>query len=196
MLHEHCTFCTPLQGFNPERPGSGVDVENTKTTWSRRAEQWLNIYLPVDPLKGEILRVELPGGPLNQDFSGGGGSLYPKPDGLVWCGATEDWRGFDREPNGEARRRIIDGTVKLIPEMAQAKLVLHTACLRPVTPDWLPILGQAPGWDNVYLATGAGKKGVLLSPAMGKAVADLMVHGETQLSVLPFDPRRFLAAQD
>ena len=164
--------------------------------WSRRAEPWLDLYIPVDPLKGEILRVELPGGPLAYDISGGGGSLYSKTDGLVWCGATEDWRGYDRETSESARQRIENGAVRLIPEMAQARLVLHTACLRPVTPDWLPIIGQAPGWDNAYLATGAGKKGILLSPAMGKAVADLIVHGATQLPVAPFQPQRFAGPLD
>ena len=164
--------------------------------WSRRAESWLNLYLPVDPLKGEILRVELPGRSLERDILGCGASLRPKPDGLVWCGTTEEWRGFDREPSDSARKAILDGVVRLIPDMAQAKLVLHTACLRPVTPDWLPIIGRAPGWENVYLATGAGKKGVGLSPAMGKAVADLITQGTTDLSVAPFDPQRFAQQLD
>ncbi len=159
--------------------------------WSRQAERWLGVYLPVDPLKGEILRLEIPGGPLSHDWSGGGGSLYSKPDGLVWCGATEDWRGYDRDPSESARWRLLEGAVKLIPSIAEARLVQHTACLRPVTPDWLPIVGRAPGWDNVYLATGAGKKGVLLSPAMGKAVADLITQGSTGVSVEQFAPGRF-----
>ena len=159
--------------------------------WSRKAEPWLDLYIPVVPLKGEILRIELPGGPLDHDFSGGGGSLYPKPDGLVWCGVTEDWRGFDREASEAARKRILNGAARLIPAMAQGRLVRHTACLRPVTPDWLPIIGRAPGWENVYLATGAGKKGVLLSPAMGKAVADLITEGTTQVPIAGFDPERF-----
>ncbi len=159
--------------------------------WSRQAEQWLGAYLPVDPLKGEILRLEIPGGPLSHDWSGGGGSLYSKPDGLVWCGATEEWRGYDREPSESARLRLLRGVVKLMPGIAEARLVQHTACLRPVTPDWLPIVGRATGWDNAYLATGAGKKGVLLSPAMGKAVADLITEGSTELPVEQFAPDRF-----
>ena len=72
-----------------------------------------------------------------------------------------------------------------------APLGLHTACLRPVTPDWLPILGRAPGWDNAYLATGAGKKGILLAPAMGGAVADLVAGGRPSLDLSPFRPERF-----
>ena len=83
------------------------------------------------------------------------------------------------------------GALRLMPAMADAKLVLHTACLRPVTPDWLPIIGRAPGWDNAYLATGAGKKVILLSPGMGKAVADLISTGATELPVGGFAPDRF-----
>ena len=159
--------------------------------WSRIGETWLGAYIPVDPLKGEILRMELPGGPLGYDMSGGGGSLYPKPDGLVWCGATEDWRGYDKSTTESARQRILKGAARLIPGIAKARLVLHTACLRPVTPDWLPIIGRVPGLDNAYLATGAGKKGILLSPAIGKSVADQITLGATQLSVGEFDPARF-----
>ena len=72
----------------------------------------------------------------------------------------------------------------------------HTACLRPVTPDRLPIIGRAPGFENVYLATGAEKKGILLSPGMGKAVAELVTQGETQLSISPFGLERFCPPGD
>ncbi len=159
--------------------------------WSRQAEPWLDAYIPVDPLKGEILRLDSGGSRLFNDISGGGGSLHPKPDGLVWCGTTEEWRGFDRAPSDLARQSILEGAVRLIPDLAEARLVLHTACMRPVTPDWLPIVGRVPGWQNAYLATGAGKKGVLLSPGIGKSIADLMTHGETALSIEAFGAERF-----
>ncbi|MFQ6026233.1 MAG: NAD(P)/FAD-dependent oxidoreductase [Dehalococcoidia bacterium] len=159
--------------------------------WSREVEPWLDISLPVDPLKGEILRLALPGAPLTSDFTGGGGSLYPKPDGLVWCGTTEEWQGFDKQPSESAKQSIMQGAIRIMPDLAQGKLVLHTACLRPVTPDWLPIVGWAPGWDNVFLTTGAGKKGILLSPGMGKATADLLTEGQTYMPVGPCSPQRF-----
>ncbi len=164
--------------------------------WSREAEPWLDLNLPVDPLKGEILRLELPGATPEHDLSGGGGSLHPKPDGLVWCGATEEWRGLDRQPSEPARQSIMNGAVRLMPGLAQARLVLHTACIRPVTPDWLPIVGRAPGYDNIYFTTGAGKKGILLSPGMGKATADLITQAETSISIEPCSPDRFVLTGD
>ena len=159
--------------------------------WSRVAEPWLGVYIPVDPLKGEILRLAIPGQPLRHDISGGGGSLYPKPDGLVWCGTTEDWRGFDRQPLQETKRWLLERAISLVPDLAAARVVEHTACLRPVTPDWLPLLGPVPGNENIYLATGAGKKGILLAPAIGKSIADLITTGETPIPIAGFSPERF-----
>ena len=161
--------------------------------WSRLAEPWLGAYIPVDPLKGEILRIKLPGETIRHDISGGGGSIYAKPDGQVWCGATEEWKGFDRTLSDSAEKSLLEGAVRLVPDLVNGRIALHTACLRPVTPDWLPIIGKVPGWGNVYLATGAGKKGVLLSPGMGKAVSDLMCQGETCLPIGDFRPDRFAA---
>ena len=161
--------------------------------WSRLAEPWLRTYIPVDPLKGEILRLAISGLPLRHDISGGGSSLYPKPDGLVWCGTTEDWRGFDREPLQETKERIMELAIRLVPDLSAARVVEHTACLRPVTPDWLPLLGPVPGFENIFLATGAGKKGILLAPAIGKCVADLVTTGETDLPIDGFSPERFAA---
>ncbi len=161
--------------------------------WSRQAERWLDTYIPVDPLKGEILRMRLPGPPLEHEVVGEGASIYAKPDGLVWCGATEDWRGFDRQPLTETRERILEGAKKLLPSIVDATLVTHTACLRPVTPDWLPILGRVSGYRNAWLATGAGKKGILLAPAIGKSIADLIASDGTGLPIENFAPERFAA---
>ena len=164
--------------------------------WSRRAESWLGVYIPVDPLKGEIIRLENNGEPFKHDIAGGGGTIYPKLDGLNWCGTTEDWKGFDREPSEQVARKIRERVVRLVPDLADAKIVKHTACLRPVTPDWLPVLGRAPGWENVYLATGAGKKGILLATGIGKSIADLMTTGETTLSIQGYAPERFASGLD
>ncbi len=164
--------------------------------WSRRAESWLGTYIPVDPLKGEILRLKLDGPPIEYDISGAGAAIYPKLTGLNWCGTTEDWKGFDLNLSEDVAKLIRKRLGRVFPELETAELALHTACLRPVTPDWLPVLGQAPGWENVYLATGAGKKGILLAPGIGKSVADLMTTGETTLSVQGYAPERFATQLD
>ena len=160
--------------------------------WAQEAEAWLNLAIPVKPLKGEILRMELQGPGLAHDFASPNVSLFSRGS-QVWCGATQEWCGFDATPSAAARRALLSEAIKLLPAMASATLVQHTACLRPVTADWLPIVGQAPGWENVYLATGGEKKGILLSPAIGKAIADLITTGSTPLDITPCTPQRFVA---
>jgi glycine oxidase len=159
--------------------------------WVRAAEQWLDCSIPVEPLKGEILRMALPEPALAHDLLGPDVSLYSRSDGLVWCGATTEWRGFDKAPSESARQFLLQGATRLMPAMARATLVQHTVCLRPVAADDLPIIGKAPGWDNVYLATGGGKKGILLAPGTGRAVADLIIEGKTSLSIGAYAPQRF-----
>ncbi|GIT44953.1 MAG: hypothetical protein Ct9H300mP11_28890 [Chloroflexota bacterium] len=116
--------------------------------WSRRAESWLGTYIPVDPLKGEILRLKLDGPPIEYDISGAGAAIYPKLTGLNWCGTTEDWKGFDLNLSEDVAKLIQKRVGRVFPALENAELALHTACLRPVTPDWLPVLGQAPGGEK------------------------------------------------
>ena len=159
--------------------------------WSAQVGDWLGVSLPIEPYKGEILRTLLPDGPLDRDFQGAGISLNRREQGQTWVGATEEKLGFDTNPSQSARKTLMSGALRLMPGMAKAEVVEHTACLRPLSPDWMPILGRAPGWDNAYLATGAGKKGILLSPGIGKGIADLIVNGRTDLSIAGFEPDRF-----
>lgn len=60
---------------------------------------------------------------------------------------------------------------------------------RPVTPDGLPLVGAttAPG---VYVAGGHGMWGMVLGPATGRALAELITTGETPHVIRPFNPLR------
>jgi glycine oxidase len=191
-----------VQGFQPANGRiTGVQLEDgviacdqvvlAMGPWAKTAEAWLGVAIPVEPLKGEILRLQLPGPALAHDFHSAEMLLCSRPGDQVWCAATEEWRGFDNQPSESARRLLLERASKLMPAIAEAKMVQHTACLRPVTPDWLPIIGRAPGWDNVYLATGGAKKGILFSPGMGKAIADLITTGHSELAIAPCAPERF-----
>ena len=81
---------------------------------------------------------------------------------------------------------------RVFPAIDRGTVELHTACLRPVAPDNAPIIGPVPGLRGVYLATGAGRKGILAGPALGKATADLITAGATSLPIEPLGLDRFL----
>ncbi len=159
--------------------------------WSGQVEEWLGVRVPIEPYKGEILRMRLDDPPLDRDFHSADVDINHREDGQAWIGATEERKGFDRNPSAQARDISLSRAASLMPAIADAELVLHTACLRPLSQDWMPIIGGAPGWENAYLATGAGKKGILISPGMGKAVADLITRGATDIPIDGFGAERF-----
>lgn len=159
--------------------------------WTSAFGKWLEMDIPVRPLKGQIVRLRLKGTPLTAYFGWRGNYAVTKPDGLVWAGTTEEEVGFDERPTPEARDRILTTLGTVFPPLMEAEIVHQTACLRPLSADGLPIVGPVPGKEGVFVATGAGRKGILLSPAIGRAAADLMLTS-TQASWLPpLLPARF-----
>jgi glycine oxidase len=159
--------------------------------WAGDAERWLGVPVPVEPWKGEIVRLRPTGAPPADDVVGAAVSLFVRAGGQVWLGSTAERRGFDREPSEAARRYLWGEAARLMPAIAEATLLRQTACLRPLTPDDLPIVGRAPGWENAYLATGGGMKGILLSTGLGKALADLIATDSTTLPIAAYGPERF-----
>ena len=79
----------------------------------------------------------------------------------------------------------------MMPELESRQLVLHTACMRPVTPDGGPILGKVPGKEGTYIATGTGGKGILLTPLMAQVTADLITTGTSRIDISKFGLNRF-----
>ena len=170
---------------------SGGSVVLATGPWSGDGSKGLPNF-PVKPKKGEILRLRFPGRDFVHRISLGGHYIARKPDGLVWGGSTEEYAGFDDRPTSAARDSIMSGILALAPSLENAEIVQHTACLRPVSSDEMPILGALPGYDGLFAANGAGKKGILLSPVMGRMVAGV-ITGEAGRDVIPdvFDAARF-----
>jgi glycine/D-amino acid oxidase-like deaminating enzyme len=159
--------------------------------WSGLASEWLGVPIDVRPLKGQIIRLRAPGPPYMSSIGWNGQYATTKPDGLVWAGTTEEEVGFDETTTSQARDEIMATLLKMVPGLGDARLVLQTACLRPMATDKLLVLGEIPGWERVYIATGGGRGGILLGPAMGRTIADLVATGVTDMPIDDFDPGRF-----
>ncbi|PYM52860.1 MAG: hypothetical protein DMD77_28610 [Candidatus Rokuibacteriota bacterium] len=53
-----------------------------------------------------------------------------------------------------------------------------------------------PGLDQLYVATGGARKGILYGPAMGQAIADLVLGRDTRIALDAFAPGRFAGARE
>lgn len=149
--------------------------------WTAGPDEWFGSDLPVFGVQGELLLVAAPAAPA-VEVSRGQFGVYPNADGTAWLGGTEQ-RAIEARPTDAGRRAVLDGVASFMTGLADATVICHTAALRPVTADGLPIIGHLPGWSNVVAALGAGRKGMLLSAGLGRAAADLACHGTTDLPI-------------
>jgi glycine oxidase len=79
----------------------------------------------------------------------------------------------------------------LVPSLRDADLNWGLAGLRPGSADDVPIIGPLPDYDNVYVASGHFRNGILLSLATGEAIAG-MLDGSPSDNLASFSPARFL----
>ena len=147
-----------------------------------QASAGCGVDIPVTPLKGQILRLRSGNEALKMAVNYKGSYVASKSDGLIWAGTTEEEAGFNEGITAAARDSIMDDLLKMIPGMGEAELVQQTACLRPLSADGMPIVDRVTGWDNLYVATGAGRKGILWSTGMAHVVSDLISDGESEVS--------------
>ena len=160
--------------------------------WSADASRWLGTDVPVEPLKGQIVKVRPASELAAYNFSHGGYYAIAKPRGIVFLGTTEERVGFDLSVATEARDSILDWALPLASALREAELIEQTACLRPLTRDQRPMIGAVEGLDGAFLATGHGRQGILMAPATGRAIADLILDGTTDcFDLKPYDPMRF-----
>jgi glycine oxidase len=162
--------------------------------WSSEISTWIGASIDVRPLKGQILRLKAPGPPVDCSVGWGHNYATTKTDGLLWAGTTEEEAGFDEESTPAARDEIGAALVRMLPAMADAQVAQQTACLRPVASDGLLVLGRVAGLEHVYVATAGGRKGILYGPAMGCAIADLVLGRPTRVALDAFAPERFVHA--
>jgi len=125
--------------------------------------------------------------------------------GLIGIYETEDaaeaWAETGGHPEWDSENelfteeldRIMPWMEKVMERMpifgeAGLKRIVHGAI--PHTPDANPLLGPAGGLKNYWMCNGSSI-GIAQGAGCGKYLAQWMVHGEAEINMAGFDPRRF-----
>ena len=151
--------------------------------------------LPVRPVKGQMLSLRMPQKPhqpfpLQRVLYGEGIYLVPRQDGRLVIGATVEeveWTPFNT-PKGV--RGLLDKATELYPAIADWQLEEFWWGFRPGTPDGLPIIGRS-ACDNLYLATGHYRNGILLAPVTASLLTDLILEQKSDPLLAEFSYQRF-----
>jgi D-amino-acid dehydrogenase len=163
--------------------------------WSKELGRRLDIDLPVEPQRGQIIHLGLPGvdtsaWPIVLAFRGH--YMVPWEDGRVVVGATrESGSGFSPHTTAAGAIQVLAEALRVAPGLAGATIRDIRVGLRPASRDGLPILGPVPGIANLLLATGHGSIGLQLGPYSGKVVAGMIARGEADTDIGPFSLARF-----
>lgn len=153
---------------------------------------------PVRPVKGQTLRLRLPGPARLRHVVRGAvkGSwiyLVPRATGEIVIGASSEEAGFDQQPRAGAVYELLRDAQSVFPELGEAAFVEVSTGLRPGSPDNSPVIGPS-GIDGLIYASGHYRNGILLTPVTADGVSELIVAGTLPETLAPFTPQRFREA--
>lgn len=134
--------------------------------------------VPIVPHKGQSLSLRMnPNQPplLSRVLFAQDTYIVPKADGRIIVGATVEPGSFDPSVTPAGIMHILTNAIRLVPELASLPMEECWCGLRPTTPDKMPILGKTP-WDNLFVAGGYWRNGVLLAPKTGQIIGDVLMN--------------------
>lgn len=183
-----------------------VSVKTASGDW--QAEQyvlaggaWSNqlLPLPVRPKKGQMLSVRVPLAaiyelPLQRILYGSEIYIVPRQDGRLIIGATSEDVGFTPHNTPAGMQKLLERAIRLYPALEQWAVEEFWWGFRPATPDELPILGSSP-CENLTLATGHYRNGILLAPITASLLADHILNQKSDALLDSFHYSRFYAKE-
>ena len=106
-------------------------------------------------------------------------------------GSTMEFAGYDTSLNRTRLDALRRGAAEYLHEPEGPAVVEEWYGWRPMTPDDLPMLGRAPGTENLVLATGHGMLGVSMSAITGLLISEVVTGRPPSLDLAPYAVTRF-----
>ena len=160
--------------------------------WSALIARELALSLPMQPAKGYSVTVPRPQhAPRKYLYLGEARvAVTPMGEHLRYAGTLE-LAGFDFSIN----QRRVDAILRaagayLVPGETPDSVDVWRG-MRPCTPDGLPVIGRAPGLDNLLIGTGHAMLGLSLGPITGQLLAELAREERPSFSLDPLRLDRF-----
>jgi len=157
--------------------------------WTQGLAHRLGATVPTPPMRGQMIAYRTDA--IKHAIWGEDGYLVPKAGGILYAGATVEDVGFRKRTTPRALAGLRQMATTLVPSLRRTDVASEWAGLRPGSPDDQPIIGRLPGRENVYVATGHFRNGILLAPITGKLISQLILKGKTEMPLEPFSPARF-----
>lgn len=122
---------------------------------------------------------------LTDNSNGAEPEVYPRPDGSVYICGNKNSVGYGPVPPNLASDVLPedDGSIEYLLNIAacdnKEDIISSQACYLPYSETNRPVLSQIPGISAAYIAAGHSCWGILMAPATGLAMAELIVDGRS-----------------
>lgn len=163
----------------------------TAGAWAPELLQPLGINLLIAPQKAQIIHLQL------ENTETGKWPVVMPPNnqyilafkgGRVVIGAThEDEKHFDHRVTAGGLFEILDKALAMAPGLDDGTFVEARVGFRPVAPNFLPIIGAVPGYENIFLANGLGSSGLTVGPFLGAQLAKLAQGEKVDINLELYD---------
>ena len=182
----------------------GAAVVNAAGPFAARLGRMAGVELPVQPVRQQLFRCALPRrwpyrfpvvmDPIGVHWRHDDPATKSEPDRLVVARTKLD------EPPGEnfdcdLARWETDfrpPLVRRVPGLEPLELIEGWAGLYAMTPDHNPLLGEHPAAPGFFLANGFSGHGLMIAPAVGKVLSELLRTGRADtIDIRCFAPNRF-----
>lgn len=173
----------------------GIQYKNTKAKHIVFAEGFgmhANPYfknLPLDGTKGELFIIKAP--QLNLDvIVNTSVFILPLGNDLFKVGATYNWRDKTDLPTEEGKTELMERIKEIIT--CDFEIIDHFAGVRPTVKDRRPLVGTHPNHKTIHILNGLGTRGVMLGPAMAKALfenIELKIPLDKEINIDRFLPK-------
>jgi sarcosine oxidase subunit beta len=161
--------------------------------WSAELGETVGVELPIRPLCRQLLEtsaMDLPDELPMVVEAETGFHFRRRGDRLVLAMHDPEPRWtFDASVDESLFPDRLERLARRFPPAAGATIERAWAGLYDMTPDAHPIVGRVA--DGVYTAAGFSGHGFMQSPAVGRALAELVLRGESSLDLSPYALERF-----
>ena len=182
-------------------------VVDAAGAWTARVAAGAGVRVPLVPVRHQLLVTEPIAGmePLQPIVRMVEASVYVRHEqgGLLFGGYEDaprvvdpatlapDFQIADLPLDLSQVRALIDDVGEHFPALRTPRVAVHRGGLPTMTADGRPLLGRVPGLEGLFVASGCCVGGLGLSPAAGRALADLSVDGTSDPDLSPLSVERF-----
>jgi len=174
-------------------------VVNAANAWAKliNAMAGIRTRIPIEPYKHQGVKTEpiKPGQiePMVISFRHGGVYLTQEANqgGVIGGYGLKYGPTYDMTPTYEFLRGVSYRFSRLIPALKYVNVIRVWGGYYAETPDGNAVIGRIGELDEFYIAAGFSGHGFMLAPAVGEALAELIVMGKTDKPLDFYDPYRF-----